>query len=247
MRGTWQRVRGIIKKRGLFGTLSHGLKKVGGFLYELTPGRRRVRKLQEEASRAYDREHQVDTAGLIPLTRFNHPGVDHRSAFSYDPIMPETFRRIVGSLPIEHKDFVFIDLGSGKGRALLLASEFPFRRIIGVELVPQLHEGAERNFRSFKNTQQKCQALESVCTDVTAFTFPEGPLVVFLFNPFDENVMGKVVANLERSHQEQPRPTHVVYCIAVHDEVWGRSPLFEKVAGEPMFYSIYRARYAEPR
>src|SRR5271168_3568452 len=100
MKGALQRVRNTIRKRGLFGTLGHGVSKVLDVLREQMPTRRRARRLREEQSRAYDQEHQVDTAGLIPLTAFGLKNVDHQASFSYDPIMPETFRRIVGSLPI---------------------------------------------------------------------------------------------------------------------------------------------------
>jgi len=75
--------------------------------------------------------------------------------------------------------FTFVDLGSGKGERLLMASDYPFRRIVGVELLPTLHHAAQENLGKYRNESQKCFALESICADATEFSFPTDPLVSF--------------------------------------------------------------------
>ena len=92
-----------------------------------------------------------------------------------------------------------------------MASDYPFRRIIGVELLPSLHQIAQENLRQYKSESQKCFALESICADATDFPLPEDPLVIFLFNPFPESGMRQVVANLEQSLRAHPRPVYVLY------------------------------------
>jgi methylase of polypeptide subunit release factors len=65
---------------------------------------------------------------------------------------PDELANAVASLDVEHKDFTFIDLGSGKGRALVLALSYPFRRVVGVEFALELHRVAEANLISLAAT-----------------------------------------------------------------------------------------------
>ncbi len=85
----------------------------------------------------------------------------------------------LGDLPIpDHSRFTFIDLGSGKGRILFLAAEYPYRRIQGVEFARELHSEAQENFRTFSTGAGSSGAgkIESVCVDAGNFEFPKGNL-----------------------------------------------------------------------
>ena len=140
---------------------------------------------------------------------------------------------------MDFHDFVFIDLGSGKGRTLLMASDYPFRRIVGVELLPELHRAALENLRKYKSESQTCFALESICADATEFRFPDEPTVLFLFNPFPEAGLRRMIANLERSLRDHPRAVFVIY----HNPVLGHmleNPGLKKVCGTHQF-AIYKA------
>lgn len=138
-------------------------------------------------------------------------------------------------------DFTFLDLGSGKGRTLLMASDYPFRRIVGVELLPSLHAIAQENLAKYKSESQKCFALESVCADATAFLPPGDPLVIFLFNPFPESGMRQVVRNLEESLRGHPRAVYLVYHNALLEYVLAESAALRKLVGASQ-YSIYTAK-----
>lgn len=48
-------------------------------------------------------------------------------------------------LPMRPKDFVFIDYGCGKGRALFIAAEHSFKAAIGIEYASDLASIAKRN------------------------------------------------------------------------------------------------------
>lgn len=157
----------------------------------------------------YDIDYRVDTTwARLPLR------VRLREIFSerqYQPTVPSEFRNIMQRLEIDFDDYTFIDLGSGKGRALLLAAEYPFRRIIGVEVQPELHAIAEENIREFESPAKLCDDIESVAMDARDFELPNEPLVLYLFNPFPEYVMRAVAENIERSLREHPRPMFVIY------------------------------------
>jgi hypothetical protein len=119
-----------------------------------------------------------------------------------------------------------VDLGCGKGRALLLASRFPFKQIIGVELSPQLHHTSLLNVGRFQSEWQRCTNIVSLCENATAFTFPPVNTVLYLFNPFGAGTLRSVVANLESSLRANPRRVYVIYVKPVHKEVFEETGIF---------------------
>ena len=141
-------------------------------------------------------------------------------------------------------DFTFIDLGAGKGRALLMASDYPFPRIMGVEFMPDLCRAAQENIASYSassNDRQKCRQMEMVCLDACDFQFPAEPLVVYLFNPFSEPVFVTVLENLRRSVEQAPRPVYIAYRYTEHEKLLTQSAWLEKTASTEQ-WTIYRSR-----
>jgi SAM-dependent methyltransferase len=148
---------------------------------------------------------------------------------------------MMASLAIELNTFTFVDLGSGKGRTLLMASEYPFRRIAGVELLPALHQIAQENLGRYKSESQKCFTLEAVCGDATNFSFPAEPLVLYLFNPLPESGLRRVITNLDRSLSAYPRAVYVLYHNPLLEEALSGSTRLTKIGGTQQ-YSIYAFR-----
>lgn len=120
-------------------------------------------------------------------------------------------QEVLGRLPLRHEDFVFIDLGSGKGRALLIASHFLFRRIVGVEFSPALHAIAVQNIGRYRTAARRCHDVTSICEDAARYALPDVPLVVYLYRPFEDNVLATVLTGLRASLARVPRPVFVVY------------------------------------
>ena len=120
-------------------------------LCDLLPAHRRSRYGDVD----YDFEHGVDTtwATVSVRTRVR----ELLSGGQYQPLNLRCFHEILQSLPVPVKDFTFIDLGSGKGRTLLLASDYPFRRIIGVELLSELTRSPLRISRATMGTPAMLQ------------------------------------------------------------------------------------------
>ncbi|MGH9495685.1 MAG: class I SAM-dependent methyltransferase [Candidatus Sulfotelmatobacter sp.] len=188
----------------------------------------------------YDWNFRVNTtSGAVPW-RDRLLGVFHSP---YQPTEPGLFREMVDVVEQHARlsEFTFIDLGSGKGRTLLMASDYPFKRIIGVELLPALNQVAEENIATYKSDAQKCFSIESVCSDATAFPLPDGPLLVFLFNPFPEAGLKTAVAHLEDSFRENSRPLIVVYHNPQLEEVFKGGSAWEKIGGTHQ-YSIFRSK-----
>ena len=126
----------------------------------------------------------------------------------------------VASLDVEHKDFTFIDLGSGKGRALVLALSYPFRRVVGVEFALELHRVAEANLISLATTGTDVRRVALCHADVTNFNFPEEPSVIYLYHPFEGDVMRKVVQRVLRAHAANPRPIFILYANPFLEGFW---------------------------
>jgi SAM-dependent methyltransferase len=156
----------------------------------------------------------------------------------YQPTDPALFREMMASLPIAFDAFTFIDIGSGKGRTLLLASEYPFRKIVGVEILTALHETAQENLRRYKSAVQKCFALEAICGDGGDFPFPADPLVIYLFNPLPESGLRRMIARLHESLSTHPRPVYVLYHNPLLERVLSERRALTKIGGT-MQYSVY--------
>jgi SAM-dependent methyltransferase len=211
-------------------------------LLELLPSRRKARFGDLD----YDWEHSVDTtrssvgAGTQFLT-----GLVARPYFATEPWL---FRQIMEALALSIqqsavsqglaqgalRDFTFIDLGCGRGRVLLMASDYPFKGIIGVEFMPNLVSTAEKNIASYSSD-------EAVCTDARDFQFPAEPLVVYLFNPFSESTFAQVLENLHRSVEQMPRPVYIAYRFTEFEGLLTQAVWLEKAAGEEQ-WAVYGYR-----
>jgi len=207
------------------------LRNLWNFLRDSTPSRRRQRYGDME----YDWEHRVNTTSGTVGWRARLLGAFHSP---YQPTEPALFREMMASLPIAFDEFTFVDIGSGKGRTLLKASEYPFRKIMGVELIAQLHRVAEENIRAYKSATQRCSQIEAVCADACEFAFPSGPLLLYLFNPLPVAGMRRMVANLEKSLAENPRIVWVLYHNPLLEHVIGEKAGFVKVGGSEQ-YSVF--------
>ena len=123
---------------------------------------------------------------------------------------------------------------------LLLASELPFRRIIGVEFATDLTEIAQANIRTYRSPTQKCRQLEAVCMDATIFPFPVEPTVLYIYNPLTGPVMEKFLRHVENSLGEHPRSFFVLYRNPKYAGLWDESKYFLKVSSSKLFVA-YRS------
>ena len=231
----WQWWNHAASYEGYFCATRRFLGVMWEFARDSTPDRLRSRFGDAD----YDWDHRVNTTSGAVGWRDRLLGMFHSA---YQPTEPEAFHEMLDALQqqanLDFGDFTFLDLGSGKGRTLLMASDYPFRRIVGVELLPALHQIAQENLRQYKGASQKCLALESICADATDFPFPGEPLVVFLFNPFGESGMKRMTATLEQSLRAHPRAVFVLYHNPLLEYVLGESAMLRKIRGAEQ-YSVF--------
>jgi hypothetical protein len=232
------KLRKSIRRRGALGTVRHAAARLARPLLALAPAERRMRRQKAERDRAFDERYGVDTGGVIPLDQLRIEGTTWEQGVPYWGIDPDEFARLLAALPVRPEGFTFVDYGSGKGRAVLLAAGQPFRTIVGVEFAPELDRVARENLRTYRG-EVKCRDIELVCGDALEFELPQGPVVCYFYNPFEGEIMSRVVARIADSHRAAPRDIYVLYANPRHREVWDRSGYFEAVTVTGDF-AVYR-------
>lgn len=174
---------------------------------------RRMSRFAEEL--AFDVRFGVRTAGIV---RPRNRDGEWLHAVHYQAVPAGLLREVLSALPIDPHAYTFVDLGAGKGKAAILASRLPFRSVLGVELAPHLAAIASGNVAKDRGARAS-GPVEVICADARSFAFPPGPLVVYLFNPFDEHVLVEVLASMRRSVEETPRRIILAYTCNVASRV----------------------------
>ncbi len=229
--------RDIASRSGPFAATGALIAALWEFLRDSTPSRLR----QRFGDADYDWDYRVNTTSGAVGWRDRLLGVLYSP---YQPTEPALFHEILSELSQQTKlnfaDFTFLDLGSGKGRTLLMASDYPFQRIVGVELLPALNRIAVENLALYEAQSQKCFALESICADGSTFPLPDDPLVIYLFNPFSESVLSKALENISQSLFNNPRPVYLLYHNPQLERLLIDRPELKKITGSHQ-YSIFSA------
>ncbi len=240
----WRRITGglsvtwILSHYGAAGTVRWMLRSLPYhvWLHAFPAGRREL---------MFDRINHVDTGGIIEPGDLGVAGHEASvaNAVHYAPSRPKRFLQLLASLPIDYSQFVFVDIGAGKGRALLLAARFPFKRIIGVEFAPSLAAIARRNVDSHSSRGPgRLRPVEVICADAIEYELPHEDLVLYLFNPFGSPVFNRFIAGIERSLQKSPRTIYFLYWSPMCEVEQARSSRFEKIAGRRDLFAVYRTR-----
>lgn len=203
--------------------LTHALRKFRNSVYSRGIGgtvrlatERMTKKKSVIGSRLkehpFDKQYGVKTHGPIDLWK------DPEDTSQYDAVAPSLFheaiRRWQAMLPAECSnisDYTFVDLGAGLGRALLLASQYPFREVMGVELGESLVKIAQQNISHWKSGGHAKCPIGIVAQDALSYQFPAGPLAVFMDNPFGERVTREVVARLRQVVESGGGPVNIIY------------------------------------
>lgn len=189
----------------------------------------------------YDLLHNVDTRSPASIDNLDIVGNNKRFGMPYRVTMPKSLRTVLKGLPEFSPDTTFIDMGSGKGCTLLVASRFPFRKIIGVEFATELCQIAQKNIYSYRGSQA-CKDITVLQMDATEFRFPDGPLMIYFFNPFHAAIMDKVLEHLSQSLASAPRPVTLV-CDALYHKDSIMRIFGPQQTGRICGFSIY-ANYA---
>lgn len=235
-----RRVKRSFSSYGLGGTLSRAVRSAHTAPASAAPAPPEARVPGEppllagdaEAPHPFDLLHGTDTAGCLPGAVLPPTSLSALLITGYIGIGPSALVQAIEALPLRPEEFNFVDLGCGKGRALLVAAQFPFRNILGVELDPELCRIARANIALKPEWSARIFVHQQ---DAATFLFPEGPLLLFLYHPFLPRILGRVLANLERQLRRSPRETWVLY---------GANPRYTRVLNRfPFLHEASETQY----
>ncbi len=234
-RGPYHRLRGALRLHGVFGLLQLVPQNLAYLL-------RRRRRHQRGEIDEFDRRFGVETAARRPVSTLDLPQAAAIHAVRYEPVA--RLADYLAALDIAFDRYTFVDYGCGKGRALLMASDQPFAKIIGVEYSAQLAAIARRNISIYTNPNQRCRAIEVVEGDAARFAPPHSACVFFLYNPFDEVILRQVVQRMRRTRCPAGPADHLIYVDPRHRACLDADPGWEAVA-DHQSWVVYRATGAD--
>jgi SAM-dependent methyltransferase len=204
---------------------------------------RRARDLLKRTSfpvHPFDQMHGVDTSGLVPASHLvtGHANDEHITA--YYGVAPSILRALIGRWretvpphPIE--DYTFVDVGAGKGRGLLVASEYSFRKVAGIELNPEMAAIARQNVEHWTRahredpTAARIAPIEVVELDALEYELPQTPTLLFLFHPFEAPVLKQLLRRIETQFARRPDALDLLYVNAECADTIDRNPGFTQL------------------
>ena len=184
----------------------------------------------------FDSLHGTDTGGLIPHAALltGHPHDPYITA--YYAVAPSILNTILDlwlqtSPPHPIDAYTFLDIGAGKGRAMLTAALHPFRQVLGVEINPTLAAIARENIRIFARSPYSAPLAPVTLleADALAFRLPLTPTVAFLFHPFEAPMLRRFLALVEEHLHHHPAAFDLLYVNAELSAVLDRHPAFTRL------------------
>ena len=166
----------------------------------------------------FDLEHGVDTSGLLFAEDLasGHAHDDHINAYwgtapsGFHGVL-ERWQQALAGTPYRIEDYTFLDIGCGKGRVLMLASDAPFQRIVGVELSPALTAVAQSNLAKWSTSPHLCSDIEVLNVDALQAPIPNSPVVLYIYNSFNLYVMLPLLERLQALALARSTPIDLIY------------------------------------
>lgn len=168
----------------------------------------------------FDWRYHVDTRAILPVEQLQNPKGDITLAEMYQGINPISFYMLLAYIPSPRPHQLFVDFGSGKGRAMMLAALSGYHHLMGIDFAPELCQQAETNLKSFfHSTSLSCQ-WQIRCEDAATTIIPDEADVLFFYNPFKPPVLCAVLENVQQSLTHCPRTLYIVYAHPMHRELF---------------------------
>ena len=149
----------------------------------------------------FDLRRGVETTRRVPVPK-------GREWQGYEGFMRWSLTGVLPRSSVDSSD-VFLDVGSGKGRAVLFAAcHYAFRRVIGVEVSASLHRVATENVRRYRG---QLAPIELINEDIQNWKIPNEVTVLFLYNPFWDSTFERFIGKVRQSLDECPREFRMIY------------------------------------
>lgn len=178
----------------------------------------------------YEQRLNVNTRHLVTKEVL---GILNSESVYYVPMNYWPLLRVLRDAAAEPEKIVFLDYGSGKGRAIVVAATFPFKRVLGVELAESLVAVARNNVARMKHRRARQVEIEQA--DAASFRVPPDVNLIYFFNPFKGTLLERVVANIRASYEATPRKIGIIFF---------NNDFFEKaIAGQEWLFKTAQRRF----
>jgi SAM-dependent methyltransferase len=170
-----------------------------------------------QSERKGERKYEIDTTGFDQLKKLRKAGASISHATIYMPVSYYLLSKAFRHLPLTTRNN-FVDIGSGKGRALCVAANKGFKKVTGVEFSGKMCDAARINL---VHTKKRLPLLQYTVHNVDAvdFVIPDDTDCIFFFNPFDDIIMAQVVDNIKISLEKIPRDMAVIYANPLYNDL----------------------------
>jgi SAM-dependent methyltransferase len=204
----WSKVRWSLAQRGVGGTLQFAVQRAR---HKSDPATEK-----KPQTHPFDERYGVDTSGLIGGGELRSGHRNDVFNTAYYGMAPSRFQQVLERWIVDPthgavENYSFVDLGCGKGRAVMMASEVDFREAVGVELHAPLAAIAKANVAAWTEAGRLVCPVRIVCQDATEFAFPGGPCLLYLFNPFAAPVMQQLIERIEAEFAQRRGLLDVIY------------------------------------
>jgi SAM-dependent methyltransferase len=173
----------------------------------------------------FDSTYGTDTARRIPREQIETGSENIVHCVNYGASKAMPFMRLMRRLKLP-REGVFVDLGSGKGRALMLAAKYGFRKVIGVEFSGALCRQARENLRNFLSKSPSDSQIEVIESDVTKYQLRDDETVFFMLDPFNAPVLTEVLKNIRASLARRPRSIWLIYSVPREQHIVDQAGIF---------------------
>jgi hypothetical protein len=172
----------------------------------------------------FDLRHRVDTTGKTPMTGLDVDTTAAEHGTGFQSVNQRHLKKVLDelNLPPGH---VLVDIGSGKGKVTLVASCYPFRRVVGVEISDELCMTARKNAQLWRARRPTSAPIEIVVANALEYEFSDEDVIV-LNNPFDDVFLRQFLTRVEESLRLAPRPLWVLYVNPSERHVLDEHPMF---------------------
>ena len=175
----------------------------------------------------FDMKYKIDTINTEQLENLDIDSPNVKHGVYYEGTNAYIFKNAFSVFKVDTPNSVFVDFGSGKGKAMFMAAERGFKKVIGVEFSIELVETCRKNLEIFKQKTNTKTEFEIIHMDASLYEIPTDANLLFFSNPFNETLTKKVIDNILRSHDKAPREIWIIHLYPQGNMAFANHPRFQ--------------------
>lgn len=206
--GLFNRAFRSIKRNGIIRTIQGMIELVGDYYFE--------------------KKYNLETFEKVEVNHLDIPEEIKVHSNPYGPTRSRQFKLLLKSLKLPD-GLIFMDIGSGKGKVLILASMFNFERVIGIEISEKLCEIATMNINNFKSKMNQTTEIDIVCSSILDYKLSDRENVFYFYRSFDNYIMSKVIKMIIESYNKNSREIWLIMNnFHLYSDTFKKQNLFNK-------------------